>query len=224
MKRPKYFLFTLIALMTVVVIHMDRVLLDPQSAIWKHYESFKWWLLPHGVTGALALLLGPFQFSRRLRQRRLRCHRWMGRVYVCGVAVASPIGIVIEAIKYAHGVAPLRLLIGSIGFGILFAGTTGVGFSLAMRAQVQQHQMWMVRSYAIATVFLQVRCVDQLPWLGKVLQWPMEVLETHFISGLWLHIAFSMIAAEMLLKYEEIRRKGAKAGLEPSPRTGTATA
>ena len=224
MIRPKYLLFALIAVMMLVVIDRERILLDPQHWIWRHYQPFKWWLLPHGITGALALLLGLSQFSARLRRRHLRWHRWMGRVYVSGVAVAAPIGIVIEAVKYVNGTAPLRLLIGSTGFGILFALTTGVGFSLARRGQVQQHRRWMTRSYAIATVFLQTRCVEHVPWLSRLLHWPIEFLETHLVSALWLHVAISIAAAELVLQYETRRRTRPGSAREPSPQTGAATA
>ena len=45
--------------MTVFVLyHKERFLLDPMHPIWQHYDPFKWWLLPHGLAGAFALLLG----------------------------------------------------------------------------------------------------------------------------------------------------------------------
>jgi Predicted membrane protein (DUF2306) len=104
--RPKYVLFAAIGLMMLIVLYRDSVLINPQDPIWEHYRHFKWWLLPHGITGALALFLGPLQFSDRLRQRLLPWHRVIGRIYVYGVAVAVPIGIYIEYIKYVHTIAP----------------------------------------------------------------------------------------------------------------------
>ena len=77
--RPKYLLFGIIALMMLVVIYKDLPLLHPTSAIAGHYRPFKWWLLPHGIAGALALFWGPLQFSKRLRQRFLGWHRIAGR-------------------------------------------------------------------------------------------------------------------------------------------------
>lgn len=205
MKYAKYALFALIALMMGVVIYRDRVLLDASHPIWRHYEPFKWWLVPHGLPGALALFLGPLQFSSRIRRRHLRWHRFTGRLYVCAVAIAAPLGIVIEAVKYVHGVAPLRLLVASTGLGILFAVTTGIGFSLVRRGSIAQHQRWMIRSYAIATVFLQTRCVEQIPWLSRLLRAPLEFLETHHISDMWMHIALSLVAAELILRYGQKR-------------------
>jgi hypothetical protein len=69
------------------------------------------WLLPHGITAALTLMLGPLQFSSRSPRRHLNWHRISGRLYVAGVAVGVPLRIVIEAIKYRIGVAPVDLAI-----------------------------------------------------------------------------------------------------------------
>jgi uncharacterized membrane protein len=46
----------------------------------------------------IALLIGPFQFSSRFRQRHLRIHRIMGRVYLASVAVAAIFALYISAI------------------------------------------------------------------------------------------------------------------------------
>lgn len=205
--RPKYVLFAVIGLMMLIVINRDRVLINPHASIWEHYRYFKWWLLPHGVTGALALFLGPLQFSDRLRQRLLPWHRVIGRFYVCGVAVAVPVGIYIEYIKYTHDLAPFRLLIANGGFGTLFLLTTGRAFFMIKRRNIQAHRHWMTRSYAIALVFLEGRCVDQIPLLARIFDWPSTMLETHHISDLWMFIALSLAAAELILRFEKVLKK-----------------
>jgi len=68
--RTKYLLFVAISLMLAYVIpHDESFLIHPKDPLWQHYEPFKRWLLPHGIAGACALLLGPMQFSDRLRRR-----------------------------------------------------------------------------------------------------------------------------------------------------------
>jgi uncharacterized membrane protein len=205
--RPKYVLFAAIGLMMLIVLYRDRFLINPQDPIWEHYRHFKWWLLPHGITGALALFLGPLQFSDRLRQRLLPWHRVIGRIYVYGVAVAVPVGIYIEYIKYVHTIAPLRLLIATSGFGTLFLLTTGMGFFMVKHRNIQAHRNWMTRSYAVALIFLETRCVDQIPWLSRMVDWPSRTLETHSISDIWMYIAFSIIAAELVLRCEKLIKK-----------------
>ncbi|HMF94079.1 MAG TPA: DUF2306 domain-containing protein [Vicinamibacterales bacterium] len=216
--RPKYVVFGFIAVMMVIVLYRDRVLLDPAAPIWEHYRFFRWWLLPHGLAGALALFLGPLQFSSRLRRRVLRWHRLIGRTYVCGVAVAVPIGTLIEYVKYVHGIATLRLLVGSFGFGGLWALTTGVGFAMVKRRRIQTHQRWMTRSYAVALVFLANRCIDQIPWLAKLWEWPSTLLETHHVSDMWLVIALSLVGAEVIIRSQDYLERGRRvAALRASP-------
>src|SRR6267378_3430735 len=72
--RPKYILFAVIGVMAAYVLrHNEHFLIDAKDPEWPHIQPFKWWLLPHGLMGACALLLGPMQFSERLR-RRSGCH------------------------------------------------------------------------------------------------------------------------------------------------------
>src|SRR3569623_445217 len=54
-------------------------------------------LLPHALCGITALLIGPLQFSSRLRSRSLKLHRTLGRVYVYSVLIAASIAIYISA-------------------------------------------------------------------------------------------------------------------------------
>ena len=79
--RPRSCLVILFGLMSACVLyHDENFLINPIDPIWQHYEPFKWWLLPHGLAGACALLLGPLQFSNRLRSRFRKLPRVLGRI------------------------------------------------------------------------------------------------------------------------------------------------
>lgn len=68
---PKHILFGILGLLTLFVIYNDeRFIIDHTDPVWAYYLPVRWLLLPHGITGALALCLGASQFSTRLRQRR----------------------------------------------------------------------------------------------------------------------------------------------------------
>src|SRR4249920_3228577 len=91
--RAKYVVFAFIATMTAYVLyHNERFLIDPAHPIWQHYEPFKWWLLPHGIAGACALLLAPMQFSERLRSRFTTLHRVTGGIYATSALILAPLG------------------------------------------------------------------------------------------------------------------------------------
>src|ERR1700686_5522229 len=89
--RPKYLLFGLFGLMVVYVLfHNESFLVNLRAPVWQHYQPFKWWLLPHGIAGACALVLGPMQFSEGLRRRYTALHRTTGTIYVIGVFILGP--------------------------------------------------------------------------------------------------------------------------------------
>jgi hypothetical protein len=69
-----------------VLYHNESFLLDSAHPAWKHYDPYKWWLLPHGIAGACALLLAPLQFAEGLRRRYTALHRTTGTIYVIGVS------------------------------------------------------------------------------------------------------------------------------------------
>jgi hypothetical protein len=117
-----------------------------------------------------------------------------------------PLGIVIETIKYRIGVGPLRLLIGTIGFGSIFLITTGMGFALARRGRIAEHQRWMTRSFGVAMVFVEVRCADHIQWLGRLMGVPSAFLQAHHISDLWLYLLISLTTAELILRYGKAKR------------------
>ncbi len=50
-------------------------------------------LIPHTLAGLLALVIGPINFSSRIRARHLTLHRVLGRVYAVSVLVGAFTGL-----------------------------------------------------------------------------------------------------------------------------------
>jgi hypothetical protein len=194
--------------MMLVVLRMDlKRAINPADPIWDHYKSFKWWLLPHAIALGPALLLGPLQFVDAFRQRFPVWHRRLGWTYICGVFVGTPIGIWIEIIKHRNKIGSLMLLIGTASFGTVLLVTTGTALVYAVRRRFQDHRRWMVRSYALAVIFLETRTVDEIPLLSKLRDWPSNLLESHGISDMWMYIAFSLLLAELILRNQSRPRR-----------------
>ncbi len=77
--QAKLVFFVVFGLLTVFVAYMkNRGFFDPSSPAAQHYEPALRYLLIHGVFGALAMLVGVFQLSNRLRARYLKIHRALG--------------------------------------------------------------------------------------------------------------------------------------------------
>jgi uncharacterized membrane protein len=197
--RTKYLLFAAIGLMLAYVIpHDESFLVHPKDPIWQHYEPFKWWLLPHGIAGACALLLGPMQFSDRLRDRFRRLHRVGGRIYVAGVFLAAPLGLYIQYFQERMG-DPRSFSIAAAVDAALWVITTGIAMVFILKGKVQEHQQWMTRSFAVALVFLEGRVI------GGVTGW--ENLGNRASETIvWVCLAFSILSADLVLQWQKLGR------------------
>jgi hypothetical protein len=198
--RPnsKYVVFAVIALiMGYVLYHNERFLIEPTNPIWEHYAPFKWWLLPHGVVGALVIFLAPLQFSERLRRRFARWHRIVGRLYVGGVLILAPLGAYIQHYNERLGGPRSFTVLAAVDAAMLI-GVTAIAFLFAYKRKITQHRQWMVRSYAVALVFLESRFV-----LG-VTGW--EQLGVEIVQAvIWSCLALSIPLADVVNHWAEIR-------------------
>ena len=207
--RAKYLLFAAIGLMLAYVIrHDESFLVHPKDSIWKHYEPFKWWLLPHGIAGACALLLGPMQFSDRLRDRFRQLHRVAGRIYVAAVFMAAPLGLYIQYFQERMGGARSFTFAAAVD-AVLWMVTTGIAMVFVLKGKVQEHQQWMTRSFAVALVFLEGRVI------GGVTGWE-NLGDRASETIVWVCLAFSILAADLVLQWQKLGRSPSVA-LRQSP-------
>lgn len=118
------------------------------------FEAYPLTIYAHVFGASVAMALGPFQFWGRLRARRPRLHRWMGRLYLgLGVGVGGVSGLFMAFHAFGGVVSQL-------GFGCLAAGwlLTGVMAYVAIRARdITTHRRWMVRNFALTLGALMLR-------------------------------------------------------------------
>jgi len=200
--KAKYVVFSMIAVATVyVMFHNERFLVDPKHPVWQHYESFKWWLLPHGIFGAIVLLFAPFQFSDRLRQRFTKAHRVMGRFYVIGALGLAPLGAYIQYFQERMG-APRSFTVLALVDAAMLMGITMMAFVFAFKRKIALHRQWATRSYAVALVFIGGRFV-----MG-VTGW--ETLGIEIVQAIiWSCLALSVPLADFALNWRELRSRSA---------------
>jgi len=199
--RPKYLLFGVIGLMFAFVFRTTEWFLFDSAAerlkdpAWLHIESFKWWLLPHGIAGACALILGPMQFSDRLRARYTKVHRVIGRVYVTGVCIAAPLGVWIQYLNEPLGFTR-SFTIETVLQGGMWLATTLIAFAFILQGKTQQHRQWMTRSFGTGPlIFLEVRVIFAL----------FNVQDPHGIEMVvWGCTASSIFVADVVLQVQEM--------------------
>jgi uncharacterized membrane protein len=189
--RMKYLVFAAITMMAAYVLyHNERFLLDPAHPVWKHYEPLKWWLLPHGLAGICALLLAPMQFAEGLRRRHTALHRTTGTIYVISAFILAPLGLYIQYLDEAQGAARSFTIETMIQSSTLMI-TTGIGCYFALKRQFTYHRQWMIRSYAVALTFLEIRVILGVFGLDQPFDW--HIVET----VVWSCVASSVLIGDI---------------------------
>jgi uncharacterized membrane protein len=202
MPRAKVLLFAAIAVMYAYVLwNVEGFLFNAKDPEWKHIAPFQWWLLPHGMAAAFALFLGPFQFSERLRRKYVMVHKTFGYLYIIGCYVGAPLGVYIQWVEEKIGTFSHSFTIGTIMDATAWMLATTMALVMIRTKRMQQHRQWMIRSFACALVFLEVRTIlvfFQLP-------------ESAAEYVVWGCVAAAYPIADLVLQFDEIRRQKARA-------------
>jgi uncharacterized membrane protein len=197
--RGKYAVFALIAMMLGYVgVHNESYLIHRQDPFWQHIQPFKWYLFAHGVAGACALLLGPMQFSDRLRRKYVRLHHVVGYVYVVGTAIAAPFGFYIQYFHERMG-SPRSFSFAAATQATSWILTTAIALFMILRGNTDAHRKWMTRSFAVCLVFLEVRAVEGVTGWDTL---GVSVDET----VVWACNVFTLLAADLVLQAQEVLR------------------
>jgi uncharacterized membrane protein len=158
----------------------------------------------HITFAAIALLVGPFQFSKVLRRKSVRLHRWVGRTYLVGVGVGSVAAFIMS---FFSSVA----FDGFFGFGslALLWGYAALRGYRAIRARdLAGHQAWMIRSFALTYAAVTLRT-----WLGVLvlLQLAVEkgpVNGDHVYNTAYAVVPFLCWLPNIVVAEFIIRRRG----------------
>jgi uncharacterized membrane protein len=196
--QRKLVFFLVFAALTIFVTYMKNArILDPSSPIAQHFAPVKWYLIPHAFFGALAMALGAFQFSNRLRARYLKVHRVMGYTYVVGVFISAPF-----AIPMAMKIHTLSIVGASAVQSLGWMLTTAIALYCVRSGNVAQHRRWMMRSYPFAMVFTVARLIIPIPAIFRLGEPGIEFV-------VWTTIALAAFLPNIFIEWPEIvaRRK-----------------
>ena len=146
-------------------------------------------IILHIAGGVLALAFGPFQFLNRLRNRRPKIHRWMGRIYLIGIMLGGTAGLYMAMFAFAG-------LVARFGFGslaVLWLTTGWMAYRTIRAGHVAAHRRWMIRNFALtfAAVTLRLEMFPLTILFGEILGYQIVA---------WSCWTLNLIAAEGLLR------------------------
>lgn len=195
--------------------------LDPETSVLSLRET-RWHyalLLTHIATGAVALLLGPLQFFRRIRTRHPRVHRWIGRTYLfAGVFPSALVGVPVALLSVEGPWASAGLLVGDLAW----LATAVVAYRAARRHDFRRHATWMTWNFALSFSAVTFRI-----WLGVLIGVQVPLLQTWYDGdfgalfsvayGLttWLAFLPNVLAVVLVQRWARARRHRRAAGLVP---------
>ena len=108
----------------------------------------------HAFASAVALVLGPFQFSADLRKKHPEIHRWLGRAYLgFGVLVGGASGFYMSQYAYGGYVAQL----GFAALAVLWLYTGSRAYLAVRRGAIAEHRKWMVRNFSLTFAAVTLR-------------------------------------------------------------------
>ncbi|MDB5396018.1 MAG: hypothetical protein JWM91_3524 [Rhodospirillales bacterium] len=194
----KWALFAVMGVLSLLVFNVDeRFLIDKTDEEWQHIAPFQWWLLPHGLAGAVALAIGPFQFSERLRRTHLKLHRVLGRIYISAICIAAPLAIYIGDHWDDNP--------GSAVEGWAQAGgwvlCAVLAFVFAINRNIPRHRQWVARSYGFTFIFIMARAPHIVGWHWKT--------EEDFVTYRWFLVFAALIVPDLILQADELFRRTA---------------
>lgn len=196
--RFKTILWASLGFTTLFVFITSEVLLFTDYPMYHTYRlqviADRHLLIPHTLAGTFALLIGPLNFSSRIRQRHLQLHRILGRVYVVSVFVGSFTGI---ALAWGRPGLP-----GTSMQAAAWMVCTTAALLTARNRRIVQHRHWMARSYAVTFTFVSSRVLNLVPayWshLGDVLS----------AVGVIAFTLASLLIVDLGLSWHELTTRG----------------
>lgn len=149
-------------------------------------------LYTHILTAALPLVIGPFMFVKKLRNRYITLHRNVGKVYIIMIFISSLVGIYLSF--YAHGGFLAKLGFLFLDFAWLY--TTFKAYKYILKKQLAQHEEWMYRSYAVTFSALTFRV-----W-SAIIGYSLDNFTAGYVAAIWLSWVGNLVVIELWIRFK----------------------
>jgi len=158
----------------------------------------------HVISGMLVILVGPFQFLKSFRNKYLNWHKLGGKIYAYSILLlAGPTGLIMAF--YAEG--GLWSTVAFSIMSILWFVTTLMAVIKIKQRKIEEHKMWMMRSYALSFAAVTLRLLVPLFSLFIL---DNEDLIT--VSTAWLSWMLNLLVAEgMIFAIQQKHKRAAYA-------------
>lgn len=155
-----------IAILTWRFMHgADHFLELTREALGKYF-TIRWILILHITAGGGALILGPFQFWKRLRNNHWRLHRIVGVLYLLAI-MASSLSAVVMAFTTAYEVNWPYAFSLQVWVSVWISASF-IAYRAAIKKRFRLHQEWMTRSYVVTLAFVISGSMLKMPLIQQL--------------------------------------------------------
>lgn len=161
------------------------------------FDQVPWTGALHVLGGAVILIIGGFQFWRRLRQRHPRLHRLLGRLYLLGVLLGGIAGLMLAPRSDGGLVAHLGFAL----LAVLWLYSGWQAYHQIRAGNVAAHRAWMLRNYAMGFGAVTLRV-----YLGILVGLLGVPFEEAYQAVAWLSWVPNLVFVEWFLASATERR------------------
>lgn len=164
----------------------------------------QFWYASHILTAITVLILGPIQFWNWFRNRYIRWHRLLGKIYILGsLAGGLTAGYLGLTISYQGSIVPVVFL------SVLWLFMTIAAWITIRNGNVQGHRLFMIRSYTLGLTFVFLRILSDLVYKHNLLFF-IDSNEMKDNTYEWLSWVFPLMVAELYFVWIPALRQKSK--------------
>ena len=219
MKKTLWFIITILAISISGYAIVQYLILGPdKSGFVMSKMNFGqvlnavWYIMLyiHASASLIALALGPFLLSRKIRNKNQKLHKRLGIIYYIGILFGGLSGLYL-AFHATGGI------LSTFGFGLLslfWLSTAGTALYQIKQRQIEQHRKWMIRNYSLTFAAVTLRI-----WLLVfILLAGVENYVTSYTIISWLCWIPNLLIAEYYLKKTRNIVRNPEKGISPPVR------
>ncbi len=145
----------------------------------------------HVIFASLALVIGPFQFFKRIRTRYRKWHIAVGQVYVVCCFIGATTGFYISFFTFGGFIATL----GFIMLSGLWLFTIVKGYRAVMAKNFKAHRIWMTRNYALTFAAVTLRL-----WIALLTEALDVSFDQAYRIAAWTCWSLNVVLVEIYLR------------------------
>ena len=161
-------------------------------------ESFwdkQFWYVSHIVTAVFPLVLGPFQFWKWFRNRHIKLHRLLGKLYIGGCLLGGLTALYLAYTQpYQGSIVPVIML------ALLWLFMTTAAWLAVINKNIQAHRLFMIRSYTLTLVFVFLRLSGDLIEQFHLLSF-IDSSDVRDTTQEWLSWVIPVLVVEMFISW-----------------------